>query len=143
LSEDELIDYIQRVKQALPGVQVGYVDAYYKYLEHPKLAEACDVLLVNCYPFWEGYNVEKATLHLNQMYQVTSEIAKGKQVIITETGWPNAGETIDEAVPSEKNGMQYLVNAQNWAKKDKVDLFYFSSFDESWKMKEEGTIGGK
>jgi len=143
LSEDELIAYITRVKQALPGVQVGYVDAYYQYLEHPKLVEACDVLLANCYPFWEGYAVEQAALNLDQMYQLTSEIAQGKQVIITETGWPNAGESIDAAVPSEKNGMQYFVNAQKWAKTQHVDLFYFSSFDESWKVREEGTIGGK
>jgi len=143
LTEDELIAYITRIKEALPGIQVGYVDAYYHYLEHPKLVDVCDVLLINCYPFWEGYAADQATLQLNQMYQLTKEIAQGKEVIITETGWPNAGEHVDEAVPSAHNGMQYFVNAQNWAKTEHVNLFYFSSFDESWKMREEGTIGGK
>ncbi|MDX5319825.1 MAG: MFS transporter, partial [Bacteroidota bacterium] len=143
LSEDELIAYILKVKEALPQVKVGYVDAYYQYLEHPKLAEICDIILVNCYPFWEGYSADQATLHLDQMYELTKGMAQGKEVIITETGWPNAGESIDEAVPSPNNGMQYFVNAQNWAKSKGVNLFYFSSFDESWKIKEEGTIGGK
>ncbi len=143
LTEAELIGYIKRVKEALPGIPVGYVDAYYQYLEHPNLVEVCDVLLANCYPFWEGYAVEQATMHLDQMYRLVKEIAQDKQVLITETGWPNGGENIDEAVPSEQNGMQYFVNTQNWAKAEQVELFYFSSFDESWKVKEEGTIGGK
>ena len=143
LTEDELIAYILRVKEALPHVKVGYVDAYYQYLEHPKLVEVCDVILVNCYPFWEGYAVDQATLHLDQMHELTLGIAQGKEIIISETGWPNAGEHIDEAIPSANNGMQYFVNAQNWAKSKNVNLFYFSSFDESWKVKEEGTIGGK
>ncbi|HRU29551.1 MAG TPA: hypothetical protein P5082_11330, partial [Treponema sp.] len=51
LSEDELIAYINRVKEAIPGIPVGYVDAYYQFEEHPRIAEACDVILTNCYPF--------------------------------------------------------------------------------------------
>ena len=35
LSEDELIDYINRAKQAAPGVDVGYVDAYFVFVDHP------------------------------------------------------------------------------------------------------------
>ena len=35
LPEDELIDHINRVKQAVPGVDVGYVDAYFEFVDHP------------------------------------------------------------------------------------------------------------
>lgn len=143
LSLDELIGYIKRVKQALPDIPIGYVDAYYQYLEHPELIDVCDVLLVNCYPFWEGIGVHQATTHLEEMYQLIRTVSGDKPIIITETGWPNAGEPIGEAIPSENNGMCYFVNVQNWAKTRNVNLFYFSSFDESWKIKEEGTIGGK
>ena len=75
------------------------------------------------------------------MYQVAKDVAKGKQVIITETGWPSAGESSHLAVPSEENSIRYFVNTQNWAKTQNVELFYFSSFDESWKVKEEGNVG--
>ena len=125
----------------MPGITVGYVDAYYQYYEHPKLVEACDVILANCYPFWEGYNIAQATNYLNHMYQVTNAAAKGKPVIITETGWPNAGESSGQAVPSPLNCMQYFVNSQKWAKAQNIPLFHFSSFDESWKVKDEGTVG--
>jgi glycoside/pentoside/hexuronide:cation symporter, GPH family len=143
LTEKQLLEYINRIKRELPGINVGYVDAYYQFLERPKIAEACDVILANCYPFWEGYSIEQATLYLDYMYQVANDAAKGKQVIITETGWPNAGESSDHAVPSKMNSMRYFINSQNWAKAQHVEIFYFSSFDESWKVKEEGKVGGQ
>ena len=49
MSEDELLSCIQRVKDALPGVPVGYVDAYYLFELHPRITAACDVVLTNCY----------------------------------------------------------------------------------------------
>ncbi len=54
LTEEQLLAYIQRVKDALPGIPVGYVDAYYEFSHRPKITEACDVILTNCYPYWEG-----------------------------------------------------------------------------------------
>lgn len=141
LAEDELLEYIRRVKEALPGIPVGCVDAYYQFYEHPKLVEACDVILTNCYPFWEGSDIENSTLYLQHMYEVTQEAAKGKPVIITETGWPSCGENTEKAVPSSENAMKYLINVNNWTKGQNVDLFYFSSFDESWKVHQEGDVG--
>ncbi len=141
LTEDQLLEYIYRIKKELPGIKVGYVDAYYQFVERPKITDACDVILANCYPFWEGYSIEHATTYLDQMYQVTKNVAKGKPVIITETGWPNAGESSNLAVPSKMNSMHYFVNTQNWAKAQNIPLFYFSSFDESWKVQEEGNVG--
>ena len=31
--------------------------------------------------------------------------------------------------------------SHEWAKNNNVELFYFSSFDESWKANQEGTVG--
>jgi GPH family glycoside/pentoside/hexuronide:cation symporter len=142
LSETQLLDYIHRLKSELPGVTVGYVDAYYQFLERPKLVEACDVILANCYPFWEGYSADQATVYLDQMYKVTSEAANGKPVIIAETGWPNAGDPVNKAVPSEENSMHYFINTQNWAMDKGISVFHFASFDETWKVMQEGAVGG-
>ena len=32
------IEYIKRVKEALPNIPVGYVDAYYQFIERPELS---------------------------------------------------------------------------------------------------------
>jgi GPH family glycoside/pentoside/hexuronide:cation symporter len=143
LSEEELLAYINRVKKALPGIPVGYVDAYYQFVERPKLIDACDVILVNCYPFWEGCNIEQSSVYLKQMYAVTQQFAKGKPVIITETGWPNKGDSLQSAKPTESNAMKYFIDSSNWAQKNEIPLFYFSSFDESWKVHHEGDVGAR
>lgn len=141
LTEEQLLDYIYLVKEALPDITVGYVDAYYEFSIKPKITEACDVILSNCYPFWEGCDLENSLTHIQQMFGQASHAANGKKVIITETGWPSKGTNLKGAFPSEEAAMKYFINAQLWSKKEEIDLFYFSSFDESWKVGPEGDVG--
>lgn len=142
LSEPEVIEYLRKVRALLPRhVPVGYVDAYYHLVERPALVTVCDVILVNCYPFWEGASNEQALLYMQYMYELTEQAAGGKEVIIAETGWPSAGQDVLEAKPSAENAMKYFINAQQWAKDKDIALFYFSSFDESWKVYHEGEVG--
>lgn len=68
LGEDELLGYIERVRRAVPDVPVGYVDAYYLFELHPRIAAACDVVFANCYPFWEGCPREGAVAYMQSMY---------------------------------------------------------------------------
>ena len=141
LTKQELLSYIRQVKEALPNVSVGYVDAYFKFKEHKDLVDVCDIILANCYPFWEGCHIDQASAYLKQMYTVTKDAAKGKKIMITETGWPNQGTHNDAAQPSEENAMRYFINIQNWAQQENIETFYFSSFDESWKVRHEGDVG--
>jgi len=141
LSEEELLDYIHRVKKAIPGVQVGYVDAYYEFTDCPRITEACDVILSNCYPFWEGCQIDYSLVYMKQMYQQAVQAANGKKVIITETGWPSQGKSLEGAEPSAENAMKYFINTQQWSREENIEIFYFSSFDESWKVGAEGDVG--
>ena len=141
LSEAEVLEYLNKVKAALPGIPVGYVDAYYQLMERPDLLGACDVILTNCYPFWEGSDIHKAAGYLKRMYQLTREVSKGKPVIVTETGWPNKGSNREAAEPSSINAMKYFINVSKWHKENELPLFYFTSFDESWKLHHEGDVG--
>ena len=141
LSLEELLGYIRRVKEALPGIPVGYVDAYYEFSVHPELVEVSDVILSNCYPYWEGCHVDGALNHMQQMFGQVADAAQGKKIIITETGWPSEGGSLKGAFSSEENAMKYFINTQVWATKANIDVFYFSSFDESWKTGDEGDVG--
>ncbi len=144
ISEQELLQYINKVRQALPvSIQVGYVDAYYQFLDRPALVDACDIILANCYPFWEGANSLYAISYIDNMMELTQKIAKGKKVIVTESGWPTTGQNVEAAEPSMLNAMKYFISVQEWAKSKNIELFYFSSFDESWKAKEEGAVGAR
>ncbi len=141
LTEQELIEYISRAKQAVPHLDVSYVDAYFQFEDHPALADACDILLVNCYPFWEECPADYALLYMKDMYHRAVKAAKGKQVIISETGWPSSGAASGAAVPSRESAMQYFINTYKWAEQEAVEIFYFSSFDEAWKTGDEGDVG--
>ena len=141
LTEDELLDFIKKVKAEIPNVPVGYVDAYYEFSHRPAITDACDVILCNCYPFWEGCPIENSLDYMKQMYYQALAAANGKEVIITETGWPSQGENLKGSVPGEKNAKEYFINTQLWSANDNIPVFYFSSFDESWKVGAEGTVG--
>jgi sugar (glycoside-pentoside-hexuronide) transporter len=142
LSEDELLEYMRRVRQAVPpGVPVGYVDAYYLFERHPRITAACDVLLTNCYPFWEGCPRDEAIAYMQGMYQRTVAVAAGKKVIISETGWPHTGTAFHGAVPSVEGAMRYFIDTCRWARRDGVEVFYFEAFDEAWKVGAEGDVG--
>jgi GPH family glycoside/pentoside/hexuronide:cation symporter len=143
LPEAELLAYVARVKAALPeDVPVGCVDAYYQFLERPALTAACDVLLPNCYPFWEGADIDVAAQYLRRMHGLVKAAGgEDKRVIVAETGWPGRGQPVGAAVPSAENAMRYFIDVQQWARSEGVKLFYFSSFDEPWKLAQEGEVG--
>ena len=141
LTEDELLAFMFEVKEAIPDIPMGYVDAYYEFAHRPKITEACDVVLANCYPYWEGCSQEYSLIYMKDMYNQAKKAANGKKVIITETGWPSQGEGLQGAIPAHDNALKYFVNSQIWSEEDDVEMFYFSSFDESWKVGAEGIVG--
>ncbi len=140
LTESQLIEFIDEVKAAV-NVPVGYVDAYYEFDHRPAITERCDVILSNCYPYWEGCSIDYSLLYMKEMYRIAQEAGKGKKVIITETGWPGKGTPLGGAIPSIENFMRYFIQTQEWSKNDNIEIFYFSSFDEAWKVADEGDVG--
>ncbi|UKM65550.1 glycosyl hydrolase family 17 protein [Flavobacteriaceae bacterium GSB9] len=142
LTESKLLSFMQQVREAIPSdIPIGYVDAYYEFTQRPKISEACDVILANCYPYWEGCHNDYALLYMKDMFRQAVKAGNGKRVIITETGWPSQGKGLEGALPSCQNAIKYFVNAQYWSQEDDIEMFYFSSFDESWKVGAEGDVG--
>ncbi|GAA4886129.1 hypothetical protein GCM10023311_06230 [Flaviramulus aquimarinus] len=141
LTEEELLDFMHRVKKEIPEIPMGYVDAYYEFAHRPKITDACDVILANCYPYWEGCSIEYSLLYMKDMFNQAVRAGNGKKVIITETGWPSEGELFHGAQPGYENAIKYFINSQVWSEEDDIEMFYFSSFDESWKVGSEGDVG--
>lgn len=140
-NEETLLKYIQQVKNQTQNIPVTYIDVYYEINKRPQLVAATDKILINCYPFWEGASIDNAMLYLQEMVYQTQKIAGGKEIIIAETGWPSKGEKVDDAEPTSENLMRYFIEVQQWAKHKNIKVFYFSSFDESWKIHFEGWAG--
>jgi len=141
LTSAQLIDYIRRVKAAVPGVPVIYADVYGQILAHPEVVAEIDVIMVNYYGYWEGLAVDKAIAALHGWHMEVVAAAKGKPIVVSETGWPSAGDTNGNAVPSDNNAAFYFKNFISWARANNVLYFYFEAFDEEWKRLYEGEVG--
>ena len=141
LTSKQLIDYIDRVKQAVPNVPVATADTYDQLLAHSDVMDGGDVILANYYPYWQGIAVDNASSAINSWHQLLTQAAKGKPVMVAETGWPDAGETQGLAVPSPENAAFFFKNFVSWARANQVDYFYFEAFDEPWKANYEGPQG--
>lgn len=143
LSVQDISNYLQRVREQVAPLPVAYVDAYFHIIENPELIRQTDIVMINCYPFWEGSKIENALVDLRKMYELTRNSSPGKKIIISETGWPSMGDKVYEAEPTVANSRKYFLQIQDWAQTEGIEVFYFSSFDETWKIKDEGTVGAR
>jgi glucan 1,3-beta-glucosidase len=78
---------------------------------------------------------------MKEMFAFVKKVAQNKEVIISETGWPTKGEAFGDAKPSFEHAACYFIDTYQWANANGIKVFYFSSFDESWKTDEEGEYG--
>ena len=78
---------------------------------------------------------------MKDMYHKAARAGNGKKVIISETGWPSQGTNLEGAYPGLENFLKYFMNTQKWSQEEDIEIFYFSSFDESWKVGAEGDVG--
>lgn len=140
LEVGQLIALLDRVRSQV-DCPVAYVDAYFLFAREPELVAACDALPLNCYPFWEKVPLERAVPYAREMVRRVQDLSQGKPVIIAETGWPSAGSPVGEAVPSLRHMLLYLLNVALWTDDEELPLFWFSAFDEGWKVGPEGDCG--
>ena len=120
ISEEQLIGYIKRVKEAVPNLPVTTVEIYNQILQRPKVAEVCDVIMVNCYPFWEKRDFREALRMHQLVYQRVKARYPGKDVIFAEVGWPSEGKIFGKAVPSLINAQRFFYDFTAWAAKNNI-----------------------
>ncbi len=106
-----------------------------------RVAEHCDVLMVNIHPFFAPVAAEQAVHpNLDESYRRLTELYSptGRAIIIGETGWPSAGAPNGPAVPGIENQRQFTRNLFHYARSNAVSVFVFEMFDEPWKQEMAG-----
>ena len=141
LWEDQLMQYINRVREEVRGIPVATAEIIDAILSHPSVMSNVDVVLVNYFPHWEGIPVEQAMDAMRNWYPQVAAVAGGKPVIVSGTGWPSCGDQIGEAIPSPENTALYFLHFASWARVNHVPYFYFEAFDEGWRTAYEGPQG--
>ncbi|SCU90847.1 LADA_0F06722g1_1 [Lachancea dasiensis] len=118
--------------------EIGYqgpvvsVDTLVAVTANPALCGVSDFLAVNSHPYWDG-NVEPSNCGAwlqNQIANLQAKCGSQKPILITESGWPNAGDTNGKCQPSQEN-MQRCIRSINHVVGPQVLLF--STFNDYWK----------
>ena len=137
LTESQLLAYIASVKAQVPSsVEVSTVDTWNELVQHPNVIAAVDVVLANIYPFWENSTASNAPATLESDYAQILNASGGKQIMITETGWPSSGSASSlapAAIPSASNQLSYFLAAEEWSRQNNVAMIWFEAFSEPWK----------
>ncbi|KAI1311424.1 GPI-anchored cell wall beta-1,3-endoglucanase EglC [Xylaria venustula] len=113
----EIEDYISRMRNWVNGTQlqnkpITHVDTWTAWVlpETSGVIQVVDFLSHNSFPYFEDVRpnaIEKAAYNFWSAVNATESVAQGKDVWITETGWPDTGPVRRDAVPSLDNAKTY------------------------------------
>lgn len=116
------------------SVPITLADTADVILKNPKLIDAVDFVSPNIFPFWSNVVAAKGPMQLYSKIEQLVKIAKGKDIIIGETGFPSNGTIKGHPNGSMKSAATYFQGFWDIAQKHSLKYYYFAGFDESWKL---------
>ncbi|KAI1472671.1 glycoside hydrolase family 17 protein [Daldinia caldariorum] len=138
----KLIDCINQVRNAiagtpLAGIPIGHVDTYDSFLNGTNRAviDHIDWLGFDGYPYWEQTQPNSIGNAQNRFYDglnKTIALANGKPVWVTETGWPVAGKTVNQAVPGAENARIYWQDVACTLIARGINLWWYDLQESQW-----------
>ncbi|MFI5401145.1 MAG: glycoside hydrolase family 17 [SAR324 cluster bacterium] len=144
MSGARLAALLRRVKKLTP-VPVAYADIFHFWQHNPEVADAVDLMLVHILPYWDDPSAppaERVGLRVREIVGTTRATFPGKDIEIGEVGWPSAGRTRAEAVPSRVNEARVVREIASLAAGLRIEFNLIEGIDQSWKRVPEGTAGG-
>lgn len=139
-SEATLINYIRDVQRRV-SVPVGYGDVPQELLNNPNVVQEVDLIVLHSYPFWEGVEIGHAAPKVIIDLHKIRTAYPDKQVVLGETGWPSAGQTQGQAVPTAVHQRRFLTELVGMLRTEGIEFYFFEAFDEKWKTVHEGSVG--
>jgi exo-beta-1,3-glucanase (GH17 family) len=143
MSAPDLARTIREVKAKVP-MPVTYADVWEFWLRHRDVAAAVDFITIHILPYWEDHPipVEQAARHVTRIRQQVIDAFPDKPIFLGEFGWPSAGRMREGALPSPINAARVLSEVVALGKRENFRVNLIEAYDQPWKRKLEGTVGG-
>lgn len=143
ITAPQLVHLIDRVKRQVPQ-PVSYADVWEFWLRHPEVAPAVDFLTVHLLPYWEDEpkGIDNALSEAGRIHADFTRRFAPKTILIGETGWPSQGRQRETAVPSPLNQARFIRGFVQQADAEGWRYNLIEAFDQPWKRRSEGTVGG-
>jgi exo-beta-1,3-glucanase (GH17 family) len=111
------------------------VDVFDQFFNHPELCQASDYCAANCHAFFDNQiTADKAGEYVSQTFALIAQAIPGKEIMITESGWPWAGAPNGVAVPSVANQQTAIGSLRAAFANSPGNLILFDSYDAMWKQ---------
>ena len=143
MTVSDLQEIIRSVKPRV-DIPVTYADVWEFWLRYREVGADVDFVTVHFLPYWEDFppRAEDAATHLDDIRKQMAVAFPGKEMLIGETGWPSHGRMRDGALPSRINQARFISEILDRARRDNFRVSLFEAYDEPWKRRWEGTVGG-
>jgi len=139
----DLREIIRSVKPRV-DVPVTYADVWEFWLRYREIGADVDFVTVHFLPYWEDFppRAEDAAAHVDGLRKQVAAAFPGKEILIGEAGWPSHGRMRDGALASRVNQARFISEILDRARRDNFRVNLFEAYDEPWKRRWEGTVGG-
>ena len=143
MSAQNLAATIRDVKRQT-NLPVTYADVWEFWLRYRDVYDAVDFVTIHILPYWEDFPISArdSVSHLDDIRKKVAAAFPNKDILIGETGFPSAGRMREGALPSPSNQAQVIQGIIALSKRDNFRVNVIEAFDQPWKRKLEGTVGG-
>jgi exo-beta-1,3-glucanase (GH17 family) len=143
MTASDLAATIRSVKSQV-AVPVTYADVWEFWLRNRELYDVVDFVTIHILPYWEDFPIRAryAAAHVDAIRMRMAVAFPGKEILIGETGWPSEGRMRAGALPSRTNQARVVSEILNLAKRENFRVNLIEAYDQPWKRRLEGTVGG-
>src|SRR5262249_15442614 len=143
MAAPELVRTIREVKSqgSMPGT---YADVWEVWLRNRDVASPVGFITIHILPYWEDFPIpaRDAASHVDAIHARMVTAFPGKDVFVGEFGWPSAGRMREGALPSPVNQARSMHEVLDHAKRENYRVNLIEAYDQPWKRRLEGTVGG-
>lgn len=140
LTVEQLIPFLRKVRKNT-WRPVSTSETWDIWIKHPELVDEVDFIATHILPYWEGIPAEDAVDYVFERYYELQKAFPNKPIVITEVGWPSAGQPQRQAEASLASQAKFIRDFLNRAKAEKLTYYVIEAFDQPWKQSMEGSAG--